>query len=80
MTFELGIQHHWFGSYKIYSDDDPGLTLTYSWTQYIQYMYIGAKTLQHGQLYSQMLLYGKMPDFIETTGVYMNLKPVQVIV
>ena len=29
MTFELGIQHQWLGPYKVCSNDDPGLTLTY---------------------------------------------------
>ena len=29
MTYELGIQHQWLRPYKIYSDDDTGLTLTY---------------------------------------------------
>ena len=30
MTFKLGIQHQGLGPYKIYSYDDPGLTMNYS--------------------------------------------------
>ena len=29
MTFKLGIQHRVLEYYQIYSNDDPGLTLTY---------------------------------------------------
>ena len=29
MTFELGIQHQGLRPYKVCSNDDPGLTLTY---------------------------------------------------
>ena len=28
-TLELGTQHQWLEPYKVYSNDDPGLTLTY---------------------------------------------------
>ena len=33
ITFILGIQHQRLGPYKIYSNDDPGLILTYFTTR-----------------------------------------------
>ena len=44
MTLKLGIQHWGLISYKVCSNDDPGLTLTYARTQYGSKIYVKARS------------------------------------
>ena len=49
MTLKLGMQHCVLEYYQVYSNDDPGLTVTS----------FDLDILRQGQIWSLMLLYGK---------------------
>ena len=54
MALKLGMQHRVLGYYKLYSNDDPGLTLTYfrARSNLVPYIFVWEK--------------GKTMDFSET--------------
>ena len=58
MTLKLGMQHRVHEYYQVYSNDDPGLTMTYFMTRsnLVRYAFIWEK--------------GKTMDFSETIVVY----------